>query len=81
VRCSNVLYYGLINNTASCGIHPSSLTVAYSRRRDSEELIEHVLRIVLGFDLREPVVMLAKDVFRPLVVLLHRFVSHNSTLY
>lgn len=41
------------------------------RRCDGEELVEHILRIILCFDLREPVIMFAKDIPRPFVILLH----------
>jgi len=41
----------VVSNTARCGTHTPMLERRLCRRRDSEELVEHVLRIVLGFDL------------------------------
>jgi hypothetical protein len=46
------------------------LTVGVRRGRDSEEFVEHIVRIILRLDLRESIMMLAKDVFRLLIVLL-----------
>jgi hypothetical protein len=45
-------------------MYPRSLrlTSAHRRWRDGEELVEHILRIILSFDLREPGVMLANYV-------------------
>jgi hypothetical protein len=52
-----LVYTARIPRTISNVMKPLS-----SCRRDGEELVEHVLRVVLGFDLREPIVVLAKDV-------------------
>lgn len=67
------VYAARISRAISNVMNPLS-----SRRRDGEKLVEHVLRVVLGFDLRESIEVLAKDIFRPLVVLLHHFVSKTS---
>lgn len=39
-------------------------------RCNGEKLVEHVLRVILGLDLREEVEVLAENVFRSLVILL-----------
>ena len=65
-----------MNQMCTVTSHLTSLSLR--SRRDGEELVEHVPRVVLDFDLREPIVVLAKDIFRPLIVLLHRYVSKTS---
>ena len=41
----------IISNAALYGMHTFELDRWLCRRRDGKELVEHVLRIVLGFDL------------------------------
>ena len=74
IKCSNDR--SIMNQMCTVTSHLTSLSLR--SRRDGEELVEHVLLVVLCLDLRESIVVFPEDVSRPLVVLLMRHVSKYS---